>query len=145
MENKTETIQIRLTKDEKEKIKLNASLLSVTVSEYIMRTIKRKRLVVFEEFSGILYQLSKIGNNINQIAHTANSNKIVTENQINEIKTQLDKTVNLFSQVLNLIIEKETNTPKELTDKSPEDILYEIYKSTKRIERRLGKTKSKTS
>lgn len=71
---KSERITFRIDKRLKEKIKLESKKSNMTMSEYINKSLKNKSIVVIEEGKEIYYELSKIGNNVNQIAKKLNSN-----------------------------------------------------------------------
>ena len=47
------------------------------------------------------YQLGKIGNNINQIAHLANSTGTISQNQINEVKELMNQIWQLQESILS--------------------------------------------
>lgn len=73
---KTERIEIRLNQEEKKNIAFHSKLMNISMSEYILLNIRRKRIVICENFPELIYQISRIGNNINQIAAIANKMNI---------------------------------------------------------------------
>ena len=89
-ERKTENLHLRLTPTEKEIITQNAALLNVTVNRFITNCITRKRIVVCEGLPDLITALSKIGNNINQIARMANSTRHITTSSINEVEKLME-------------------------------------------------------
>lgn len=92
--NRPILIQIYLSEDEKiildEKLRLSKSR---NYSCFIRHLIKYGFVydVDYSYISEMNYQLGKIGNNINQIAHIANTNACISQNQINEVKELMQK------------------------------------------------------
>lgn len=92
--NRPILIQIYLSEDEKnildEKVRLSRSR---NYSSFIRHLIKYGFVydVDYSYISEMNYQLGKIGNNINQIAHIANTNACISQNQINEVKELMQK------------------------------------------------------
>lgn len=78
MENKTERLEIRLTPKQQTEIRLKAKQAGLTVTEYVRRKILHGEVGVMDsltflkEFHQYNHEISKIGNNINQLAHYAN-------------------------------------------------------------------------
>lgn len=85
-EAKSYRIYIRVSEAEKAEIAYQAALNNMSISEYILKCVRRKRIVVCENFPELLYQLSALGNNLNQIAAIANTNKYISSNQIESAK-----------------------------------------------------------
>ena len=81
-ERKTEKLLLRLTPTEKRNVAYHAQLMNVSVNEYISLLIRRKRIVICENIPELIYQIQKIGNNINQIAAIANTNQYISKNAI---------------------------------------------------------------
>lgn len=77
MENYTEKITVRFTKKEYETLRKEAGRRHMDMSKYIRATVTKepyenKELV--EECRNLNYEINRIGNNINQIAHRHNEN-----------------------------------------------------------------------
>lgn len=73
MSKKESRLEIRLHADEKKELKQKADRLGISVSDYI-RVLAYKRKFVTRTDLAMYIQLSKIGSNINQIAHALNAN-----------------------------------------------------------------------
>lgn len=70
-------ITIRLTQQEYSDIEKKAAALHVDISKYVRRTIldnPYEKPELIKECQNLSYEINKIGNNINQIAHLHNSN-----------------------------------------------------------------------
>lgn len=61
----------------------------MTFSDYISALIENKKIVAVEKIPDLFLEITRIGVNINQIAHVANSQKYVNTQQIYEIKNLL--------------------------------------------------------
>ena len=77
---KNSKITLRLTNKQLDDFKSEAKKLDITTSEYIRRASINnyyKDIAIDAFYDDILFQINKIGNNLNQIAHTTNiTNKI---------------------------------------------------------------------
>lgn len=102
---KTERIEIRLNQEEKKNIAFHSKLMNISMSEYILLNIRRKRIVICENFPELIYQISRIGNNINQIAAIANKNEYISEKNINEVKYLIGKCYELIQEIISVIAE----------------------------------------
>lgn len=141
-ERKTEKLLLRLTPTEKQNIAYHAKLMNVTMTEYISLCIRRKRIVICENFPDLIYQLSRIGNNINQIAAIANSNQYVSIKNVNEVKSLMDKCYEAMNDFISFIAEPENDYLKNDSSKISE-LLGELSNSLKSMNNRLIKIESK--
>lgn len=130
---KTERIEIRLTTEEKQKLLYNSKLMGITATEYILLCIRRKRIVVCDDFPKLIYHLSKIGNNINQIAAIANTNKYISQSSIDEIKNMMTSCYGRMSEFIDFITEPEL---ENISADNP-NVLIEICERLKLIEEKL--------
>lgn len=72
---KSEIFKLRLTPKQRALLRTNAELAGLSQSEYVRRLIEGKRITSAgqkKQVDRLLYELSKIGTNINQIAHALN-------------------------------------------------------------------------
>lgn len=126
-ENKNERIYLRVTSEEKELITKSARSADMNISEYILCLVKKKRVVNIRGFPDLLYQIAKIGININQITAAINTKHSATIEEL--LKVQ--KLLNLVNEKLNLIL-KQIDENTELS----------LSSSEKEIDRRLKKLES---
>ncbi|MFW3364702.1 plasmid mobilization protein [Aerococcus viridans] len=102
MNNKTEKIEVRITKEQKDLIKdLQVSLGYKSISKYIIsRAISPvvfiKRNKPYVKFSA---DISKIGYNINQIAKKVNSFDKVMDSDIKELQDEISKMKNIIDLI----------------------------------------------
>ena len=73
---KDNIIIIRVTKNEKEKLIKKSQKAEMSLSEYLIEQGLERDIVVIEDVKDFIYELRKIGNNINQLTHLANSGRI---------------------------------------------------------------------
>lgn len=105
MELKTEYIRARVTEKEKEKIINKAKKANMNVSHYISLASLEKDIIVFEELKEFTKQLSKVGNNLNQITMLAHQGKVTFIDL-----SSIEKVVSEIWQLLNLLTEKTKRT-----------------------------------
>ncbi len=75
---KDNVIVIRVTKQEKERLIKKSKKAEMTLSEYLIEQGLEKDIIIIEDVKSFVYELRKIGNNINQLTHLANSGIIRT-------------------------------------------------------------------
>ena len=91
---KEKRVTIRLTQEEYEKLKEKANTLGITTSAYIRKILGNREKVLTKCDKELLYELNRIGNNLNQIAKHCNINKSVDKLVLQElvaIEQQLQK------------------------------------------------------
>ncbi len=126
-DGKKEQIHFRVTSEEKELIIKSARSADMNISEYILCLVKKKRVVNIRGFPDLLYQIAKIGININQITAAINTKHSATIEELLNVQ----KLLNLVNERLNLIL-KQIDENTELS----------LSSSEKEIEQRLKKLES---
>ena len=86
MRDRTKGVVIRLTSEEKAHLKEQAALAGLKMEPFIRKLIMQEEIRPRppDEYRKILFELSSIGNNVNQIAHIANSRRDISIEKINE-------------------------------------------------------------
>lgn len=136
-ETKTERLQLRLTPMEKRNVAYHAQLMNVSVNEYISLLIRRKRIVICENIPELIYQIQKIGNNINQIAAVANTNQYISINNVSEVERLMKECYNLLNGFIDFISEPEKNYLQNDTSKIS-DQLESIFSSIQIINKQIA-------
>ncbi|WP_405355352.1 plasmid mobilization protein [Ruminococcus sp.] len=137
-------IDIRLSEAEKAEIAYQAALNDMSISEYVLKCVQRKRIVVCDNFPDLLYQLSALGNNLNQIAAVANTNKYISEKQIEATKNILTECYEKMSEFVSYICEpNEKTTNKQLSDEVVEEINNALAVINSRINQYSAKNEKK--
>lgn len=91
MENRKRSKQVKFwaSEEELEKIKKKAEKSKLTQSEYLLRSALDKNIIVVEGLKDILIELSREGNNLNQITKALNQGDRVEGYKILEAKEKL--------------------------------------------------------
>ena len=89
-------VGVRLDTKEYEKLKSNAKKADIPISAYIRESSLGKRLHEKppNDFYKILWNIDKIGTNLNQIAVRVNTYKYLDEKELIKIIAELDKLTN---------------------------------------------------
>lgn len=107
LSKKTELIKIRVTPDEKQKIRDNAQIAKMTVSKYMITLVYRKRMIVITEASQLLADVHGVCINLNQIAKVANSQKFVNKSNVEEILKLSAALKKSLDEIIGLIFEHD--------------------------------------
>lgn len=93
-------IQVWVTESERDFIKDKAKYCGLSMSEYL-RKVSVDGVIIKREYEGI-YEINKIGVNINQIAKQANKRDTVIERDVEELRVQYEKLFEVvYGQILN--------------------------------------------
>lgn len=109
MENKTQTIKVRVTEKEKEIIYKNAEESGLDFSKYIRHVAITKKPIIIKDIAdleavetkigNLEYEINKLGTNVNQIAKVLNGGKMVPENTINSLLKVLERLENRMEKI----------------------------------------------
>lgn len=80
----------RLTEEEYNIIKNKIGEAGISQQQFLLKTALEKEIICIKEFQALMFQLKKIGANINQIARHTNETGAVTETEIAEIRKELE-------------------------------------------------------
>ena len=83
--NKTKRINLRVTEKDYEKISKKAKKAKMNMSQYVSLSALDRDFVVIEDLKDLIHQLSKVGNNLNQLTMLAHQNRL---KEINVKETQ---------------------------------------------------------
>ena len=126
-------VNFRMTPEEKKKLLAKAEEAHMSLSGYIISLSRSKRVVLKDEIGKLTVEISRIGNNINQIARVGNSQKYVYKAQLKYISDQLTQVEELLKKILCAMFSDEEHTIINLEKKI--DRLAEITDSlTERID-----------
>ena len=126
-------VNFRMTPEEKKKLLAKAEEAHMSLSGYIISLSRSKRVVLKDEIGKLTVEISRIANNINQIARVGNSQKYVYKAQLKYISDQLSEVEELLKKILCAMFSDEEHTLINLEKKI--DRLAEITDSlTERID-----------
>ncbi len=95
-------ITIRVTKQEKESLIKKSQKVEMTLSEYLIEQGLERDIIIIEDVRKLVHELRKIGNNINQLTHLANSGVIRTV-YLDGFKEDMKKIWTGLNDIYNLI------------------------------------------
>lgn len=103
--NKSRFIGFRVTEAEYNKIEKKARKAKMNISQYVSLSALDRDIVVFEDLKELIHQLSKVGNNLNQLT------MLVHQGRVNVIDLKFVKeVVRDIWQLLNSLTEKTKRT-----------------------------------
>lgn len=94
---KDKIITIRVNEKEKKKLIEKSKIAKLSLSEYLIKQGLDKDIVIVDGLNEVATELRRIGNNINQLTHLANSRAIYTvdlsntKHELNMIWNKLNK------------------------------------------------------
>lgn len=97
----------------------------MNTSKYILTLVKKKRVINIRGFPDLIYQVAKIGININQITAAINTKHSATIEEILKLQTLL----NLVNERLNLIlkqIDEDSKLPSTSSEKEIDERLKKL-------------------
>lgn len=100
--NRNKKINIRLTEKEKIMIQNNAKKCNMTITNYIINSCLKNKIIVINGLDKVDTELRRIGNNINQLTKLANE-RIIKTVELQEVK----KEVNNIWQLLKQLVQKQ--------------------------------------
>lgn len=83
--NKSKRINLRITEKDYEIISKKAKNAKMNMSQYVSLSALDRDFVVIEDLKDLIHQLSKVGNNLNQLTMLAHQNRL---KEINVKETQ---------------------------------------------------------
>ncbi len=90
---------IRMTKEDYETISLKAHKAYLTLTEYVTSCCLGKQIVVINDLDEMVRQQKYIGNNLNQLTHLANAQKISAVD-LDEIRSVYDEINKALTELL---------------------------------------------
>lgn len=129
VKKKNKDIHVRISENDLDKIKEKAQIANLTVSQFFIDSALKKNIIVLDgmndfmlEFSYLLqeqskylYEINKIGVNINQIAHQCNLNDNVSKDDIVSLATFYAEILRI-NNVLEIFIKAYNQNITEIKD-----------------------------
>ena len=107
---KLSRVEVRMTPEEKENLKRKATEAHMTVSKYIIHLSQTKRVILKDDIAKLTVEISRIGNNINQIAYIGNYQKFINRTQLKVVSEYLSEVVELQKKILSAMFSDEDHT-----------------------------------
>lgn len=105
MERRTKTKQIkfRVTENDYKKIKNKIEKSKLSQDDYLLKCALDKEIVIIDGLREIIYEVKKIGTNINQLAKISNQKRVVSSTALDNMNKELSE----VWQLLRLLIQKQ--------------------------------------
>lgn len=110
-------INFRISLEEKKKLQAKAKQAHMSISSYIIALSENKKITVAENIPELLLEITRIGTNINQIAHIGNSQKYVNKQQLDEVLNLLEDIESIMQKILSEIYNEDEHTFRSLEKK----------------------------
>ena len=114
---KTERFQLRLTPAEKEKLTEKAAAARMSVSDYVAELIDKKKVINEKTIFSLIYEIRKIGVNINQIAYIGNFQRYVPDELLKQVHQDMNEVNALVQKILSEIYDPNEHTISSLEEK----------------------------
>ena len=98
MERRTRKMTFRLTEDEYNTVKDKVTESGISQQKFLLQTALEKEIIHIKEYQDLIFQIKKIGVNINQITRRCNETGFVSDTDISEVKGGLEDIWQLLSQ-----------------------------------------------
>lgn len=116
-EKKSCQLHFRLTSSELKELQKKAEQAHMSISSYIIHLSENKRIIVSENIPRLLVEVTRIGTNINQIAHIGNSQKYVNKQQLDEVASLLEDVKSIMQKILSELYNEDEHTFRSLERK----------------------------
>ena len=91
MRVRNKTIPFRVTEKELEIIDKKAAKAKLSRTDFLIAAALGKEITLMVDLKPILYELRRIGNNVNQIAHWANSKGYASKSEIHDAAVRVNE------------------------------------------------------
>ena len=116
-EKKTVEICVRVTPTEKKELQEKADVAHLSLSRYLVKSASDKKIMQTENILDLIFQIKKIGTNINQIAYIANSQRFMPKNDMAAVRKQMEAVLVLMKKVINATYDEKEGSIKSLERK----------------------------
>lgn len=90
----------RVSEKEYERVDKLAEKSKLNKSEFMRKSILRKKIIVIEDIKDLAIELRRIGNNLNQLTRAVNAGEVKDITELKEIKEKLNIT---FDEVIRAL------------------------------------------
>ncbi len=97
---RSKQINIRLNEKEIELLQKKIEKSKLGQSEYIRKSILEKNIIVIDEIKGLMVELKRVGNNLNQVTRMMNNGEVKDSKELALIKSNLEI---VWNEVINAL------------------------------------------
>ena len=103
--NRNIVMKFRATEEEAAEIRRKAAAAGMNISRFLRTSAVKSQVVLYNtaDIYGLRSDIRRIGNNINQIAMVANSNRSVYLSDVRELKKQFSELSEKLNEYLKLL------------------------------------------
>ncbi|MBR3039103.1 MAG: MobC family plasmid mobilization relaxosome protein [Lachnospiraceae bacterium] len=108
---KTKGIKFRCEEEDYSSLVKSAESLGMTISEYCRSRLFEPDKVLFrasekKDIQNLVYEINKIGTNINQIVRSCHSKNWISESEIEKLISELKKVEKAENEIMNIVMGK---------------------------------------
>ena len=118
---KDKRLYLRVTEDEKYQLKIKADIAHMSISEYIITLSENKKIYTVDQLPKLIFEISKIGTNINQVVHGINYEHRVSGSDIKVLQDKLTEVQDLLLKLVNELTDSEEKINGLYKDNETED------------------------
>ena len=109
-EKKTVEICVRVTPAEKKELQEKADAAHLSLSRYLVKSASDRKMLQTENIAKLIYEIRKIGINVNQIAHVANGQRFILQSNLVSLNRHMDAVIEITKKIFKATYdEKEAN------------------------------------
>ena len=116
-EKKTVEICVRVTPAEKKELQEKANTAHLSLSRYLVKSATDRKMLQTENIAKLIYEIRKIGININQIAHVANGQKFILQSDLVSLNHHMDAVIEITKKILKATYDEKEASIKTLERK----------------------------
>ena len=109
-EKKTVEICVRVTPAEKKELQEKADTAHLSLSRHLVKSASDRKVFQTENIAKLIYEIRKIGINVNQIAHVANGQRFILQSDLASVDRQMEAVFEITKKIIKATYdEKEAN------------------------------------
>ena len=109
-EKKTAEICVRVTPTEKKELQEKADAAHLSLSRFLVKSASDRKMLQTENIAKLIYEIRKIGINVNQIAHVANGQRFILQSDLASVDRQMEAVFEITKKIIKATYdEKEAN------------------------------------
>ena len=116
-EKKTVEICVRVTPAEKKELQEKADAAHLSLSRYMVKSASDRKMLQTENIAKLIYEIRKIGINVNQIAHVANGQRFILQSDLVSLNRHMDAVIEITKKILKATYDEQEANIKTLERK----------------------------
>ena len=109
LQEKADAAHLSLSAEKKE-LQEKADAAHLSLSRYLVKSASDRKMLQTENIAKLIYEIRKIGINVNQIAHVANGQRFILQSDLVSLNRHMDAVIEITKKILKATYdEKEAN------------------------------------